>query len=55
MMQLFDALTDSEKAEIENNWGTTLEELKVLAQRHDRQVFLDSIPAEEKRTKTRDK
>ena len=35
MMELFSDLSESEKADIEENWGTTLEELKKLAMRHD--------------------
>ena len=31
MMQLFEDLTETEKADIEKNWGTTLDELKILA------------------------
>jgi len=32
MMEIYDALTDVEKTDIERNWGTTLDELKELAQ-----------------------
>ena len=35
MTQIFEELTDTEKMDIEQNWGTTLAELKELARQHD--------------------
>ena len=55
MMEIYDALTDVEKTDIERNWGTTLDELKELAQQHDAKLLAESIPAEERRSKKQDK
>lgn len=54
MSQIYDALTPAEVADIENNWGTSLENIKLLAAKHDAKVAEDAIPAEEKR-KRKDK
>lgn len=35
MSELFEGLTDSEKVDIEKNWGTTLGDLQKLAAKHD--------------------
>ena len=55
MTEIFQALTDAEKVDIEKNWGTSLDELKVLAERHDAKVLDEAIPDEEKRSKQHDK
>jgi len=55
MVQVFQELTETEKQDIEKNWGTTLEELRVLAERHDAQITEEAIPAEEKRSRRKDK
>ena len=51
MMQLFTNLTETQKQDIERNWGTTLPELQKLAKLHDEQAAQDALLPEEKRFK----
>lgn len=51
MTQIYENLTPTEIADIENNWGTSLENIKELAAKHDAKVAEDAILPEDKRTK----
>jgi len=55
MSELYQDLSDSEIADIEANWGTSLENLKQKAMEHDKQVEYDAMPAEERRSRKHDK
>lgn len=51
MSQIYASLSEQEKKDIEENWPTTLDELQILAAKHDAREAEDAIPAEEKRNK----